>query len=73
MNQLMIFVCSVTAVGLVTNGRRWGQKWGSLVGLAGQPFWFWDTWHAQQWGMFGGTILFTLLYLRAFIREIRTP
>ena len=29
----------------------WQQRWGVLIGLAGQPAWLWVTAHAGQWGM----------------------
>lgn len=35
------------------------RRWGYIVGLAGQPFWFYATWINVQWGMFLCTIWFS--------------
>ncbi len=29
------------------------QRWGYICGLCSQPFWFYTTYHAEQWGIFG--------------------
>ena len=46
---IMLFGCS--AVWLVGQKGKL-QRWGYIVGLCSQPFWFFSTWQAQQWGIF---------------------
>ncbi len=56
--QAVIGVLSVIAMYLiVTPGPL--EKWGYVVGLASQPFWFAATWRAGQIGMFIVAIFYT--------------
>ena len=47
---ILIFGCS--AVYLVGNPDKRVRRWGYLLGLCGQPFWFWSSYQAGQWGIF---------------------
>lgn len=60
--QAMILICSIGA--LVLFGTKKYYKFGFIVGLCGQPFWFWTTWHAEQWGIFAGSIIYTCLHIK---------
>ena len=37
-------------------------RWGHIVGMLGQPFWFYTTYKHAQWGMFLCTVWFTYCY-----------
>lgn len=39
------------------------NRWGFVIGLAAQPFWFIATWRARQWGMFANTFIYTAALL----------
>lgn len=57
--QTIIVITSPLAVFLV--GRK--NKWGFVVGLLSQPFWFYTTWQNQQWGAFLTAIVFTVSWM----------
>lgn len=46
--QAGVFVSGVTAILLVARK----NKWGFVVGLISQPFWFYTTYYHKQWGIF---------------------
>lgn len=62
--QLVIALTGVLAawVNQDLNGRV--RRWGCVIGLLGQPFWFYATFTASQWGMFAVTVGYTLAFLR---------
>ena len=63
--QVAIAVFSMAAIYLIsTDGPL--HRWGFVVGLLGQPFWFAATWRARQWGM----LLLTIFYTGAFAQGI---
>jgi hypothetical protein len=39
-------------------GRPQRERWGFLIGAAGQPAWLLGTWRAEQWGLFVLAIFF---------------
>jgi hypothetical protein len=41
-------------------------RWASICGLCAQPFWFYTTWKAQQWGIFGLSFIYTMLWCKGF-------
>lgn len=40
------------------------RRWACLFGLCAQPFWFYETWAAGQWGMFVFAFACTASWLR---------
>lgn len=63
--QWAIALLGLPALVLVTQGQGW-ERWGVLLGLAGQPFWCWTTWQRRQWGMFA----LSLAYVAAWTRGV---
>lgn len=63
MNQLVIALTGVIAISLLQWGRGPWHRAGSWVGLAGQPFWLWETWQARQHGMFTLSAIYTAIYI----------
>lgn len=57
-SQIMLFVCGCSAIWLVARKEDW-KRWGYIVGLCGQPFWFYTTITSEQWGMFALTLFYT--------------
>lgn len=53
--QIVISITGVTALFLMAKGNRWGF----VVGLISQPFWFITTYQHQQWGIFGISFVYT--------------
>lgn len=51
-DQLFLGVTGVTAIMLTQQKREEWKKYACLFGMAGQPFWFYATYQAEQWGIF---------------------
>jgi hypothetical protein len=49
--QIIIVFLSASAIFMISRKENW-SKWGYLVGLIGQPFWLYSTYHSEQWGIF---------------------
>ena len=54
-SQAAIFMGPVGAI-LLGNGSRWGF----VLGLATQPFWFYTSFRHRQWGIFIASIFYAL-------------
>lgn len=67
MIQAAIFILSGAAIWLVGNVDTRAQRWGYALGLAGQPFWAYSAWQAEQWGI----MLLTAWYTIAWARGLR--
>jgi hypothetical protein len=50
--QIAIGLFGVTAVFLSQSHELRIRKYACLFGMASQPFWFYATWKAEQWGIF---------------------
>jgi hypothetical protein len=61
--QLMILVLGPTAIVLANSEYR---KWGPVVGLMSQPFWFWTTLVHHQWPVFCVSFIYTAAWARGF-------
>jgi len=57
--QIFISIFGVLAIFLVARGNRWGF----VVGLVQQPFWYITTYLNQQWGIFFLSIVYTLTWV----------
>lgn len=57
--QIGIALLGVTAILLTQSRSEKARRWACIVGLAAQPFWFWATYSAAQWGIFAMTFLYT--------------
>lgn len=66
-DQIGIALTGVTAIALSQSGPR-AQRYACLFGLAGQPFWVWSAWHADQFGI----LVLTALYTAAWAKGIWT-
>lgn len=50
-SQFAILIIMALTNYLISRTDKW-NKWGFVVGLTGQPFWFYSTWINNQYGMF---------------------
>jgi len=64
--QIGIAATGVTAIFLSQDKREGWRKWACIFGLIGQPFWFYSSFVAGQWGIFGLCFLYTLAWARGF-------
>jgi hypothetical protein len=56
--QLAIIICSCTSAWFISR-KGSSQRWGFVVGLAGQPFWMWSSLQTGDWGIFLVSCWFT--------------
>lgn len=66
MDQVAIALLGVTAIWLSQDQREAWRRYACLFGLAGQPFWFYATFTAGQWGIFALCFLYTWAWFKGF-------
>lgn len=59
--QVMIFVLSPAAVYLLARNDKY-SKYGVIIGLAAQPFWFYSAITDMAWGIVLSNLVFTYTY-----------
>jgi len=64
--QIFIAFTGIIAIWLTQQKNEDWKRYACLFGLASQPFWFYATWKAQQWGIFGLSFIYTLNWLMGF-------
>lgn len=52
MDQLLIAVTGAVAIYLTQQKNENLKRYACLFGIAGQPFWFYSAYTAEQWGIF---------------------
>lgn len=62
--QIPLAVFSLAATACFNSSNAGVRRWGPLLGLAAQPFWFYAAIVADQWGMVLLSVVYTLLYVR---------
>lgn len=62
--QIAIAFTGVTAIWLTQSKSAEARRYACLFGLAGQPFWFYSAWQAEQWGIFALCCMYTLSWAR---------
>ena len=74
MTQLWIAATGMTAVGMSQTRSAALRKWASVLGLIGQPAWFYATFSAGQWGIFAMCFIYTGLWAMGFYNNwIKEP
>jgi hypothetical protein len=61
--QVFIAVTELIAIWLLQSKKADLRKWASIFGLLGQPFWFYASYEASQWGAFVLCFFFTTAWL----------
>lgn len=63
--QFFIAITELIAVWLIQDKRVEYRKFACIFGLLGQPFWFYASYIADQWGAFILCFFFTVAWLKA--------
>lgn len=63
-DQIAIALTGVAACWLSQDTRTRFARWACLFGLLSQPFYFYATYVAEQWGMFVASVAFTGAWIR---------
>lgn len=64
--QIGIALTGAVAIWLSQDKRDSFRKWACVFGLIGQPFWFYSSWTAGQWGIFALCFLYTYGWIKGF-------
>jgi len=62
-NQIFLVFTGVIAIYLSQSGGK-NVKYACLFGLAGQPFWFYSAYTAEQWGIFILCFFYSFAWLK---------
>lgn len=62
--QAGIALTGTIAIFLTQSKNEEARRYACLFGIAGQPFWIYETGMAGQWGMFALTFLYTIAWLK---------
>jgi hypothetical protein len=65
-DQIAIACTGVTAIFLSQCKAEKARKYSSVFGLVSQPFWFYATIQAEQWGIVVLCFFYTLAWLKGF-------
>jgi len=66
-DQLIIAITGVVAIWL-TQGSEKQQKWACIIGLLGEPAWFYTSWINEQYGIFILCSFYTFAWMRGIKR-----
>lgn len=66
-SQVGIAIFGVSAVLCTQLDPQW-HKWASVLGLAGQPFWFYSSWTTRQLGIFALSWLYTISWTMGLVK-----
>ena len=64
--QVGIAFTGLVAIGLSQTRSETTRKWASVFGLAGQPFWFYAAFSAEQWGIFVMSFAYSAMWTMGF-------
>lgn len=64
--QIIIGITGVAAIWLSQDERWVARRWAPVVALFGQPFWFYEMYSAEKWGILVLCCLYTVSWIRGF-------
>lgn len=67
--QLFIGAFGLCSIWLANDPRPMIRRWACVCGLCAQPFWFYVTWQAGQWGIFALAFVYTAGWARGFFHQ----
>jgi hypothetical protein len=62
--QIFIAVTELIAIWLLQDERESHRKFAPIFGMLGQPFWFYSSYQADQWGAFVLCFFFTAAWIK---------
>jgi nicotinamide riboside transporter PnuC len=65
-DQVAIFMTGIVAVWLSQDEKPERRKYACLFALVGQPFWFYASYQASQWGVMILSIFYTIAWAKGF-------
>jgi hypothetical protein len=68
-SQIAIPCMSLPAMWLANDHRPEVRKWGCVLGMLSEPFWFYTTIVNHQWGIFFAAFFYTYAWVRGFYNQ----
>lgn len=59
--EIMIFVCGAGSIILLNLNNKY-SKYGAVIGLIGQPFWFISAVRGESWGIVAASVMYSVSY-----------
>lgn len=72
LDQIAIAFTGATAV-FLTQCRPALARYACLFGIAGEPFWFYSSWHAHQWGIMTLAVWYTAAWGKGILTNWIQP
>lgn len=72
-DQIGIALTGAVAVALTQSKHESRRRYACLFGLAGQPFWFYSAFTAEQWGIFALCLLYAGAWAKGFWQHWIAP
>jgi len=66
MEQIAIALTGGLAIWLTQQSNEGWKKYACILGLLGQPFWFYSAYMAEQWGILALTLFYTYSWFVGF-------
>lgn len=63
-DQIAIPILGVSAVYMTQSTNALARRCACIVGICSQPFWFYASFHAHQWGIFAASCMYTLSWAK---------
>ena len=63
-DQIAIPILGAGAAWLSQARTESSRRWACIFGMLGQPFWFYASWQAGQWGIFAVSVLYALAWMK---------
>uniref|UniRef100_A0A1A7GEJ3 Uncharacterized protein n=1 Tax=biofilter metagenome TaxID=1070537 RepID=A0A1A7GEJ3_9ZZZZ len=63
-DQIAIALLGALAAWLSQARTDSARRWAPVFGMLGQPFWFYASWQADQWGIFAVSVLYALAWMK---------
>ena len=67
--QISMVLFGASSIWFITRKESW-SKWGNVLGLIGQPFWFYAAITTQQWGILILTCFYTYSWIQGIYNNI---
>jgi len=55
---------AIAVLGALAAWLSQARRWAPVFGMLGQPFWFYASWKAEQWGIFAVSVLYALAWMK---------
>ncbi len=62
-SQILLFISGAGSIWFISRKEEW-KRWGYIIGLIGQPFWFYTAYTHNQWSIVILTVFYTYSWMQ---------